>query len=66
MKAIKTRAEIRADLERILSEIVAESYFVADEYKMYDRINGIAFKTFLIDRADEIIKQQNFMNNVRD
>jgi hypothetical protein len=66
MKAIKTRAEIRADLERILSEIVGESYFVADEYKMYDRINGIAFKTFLINRADEIIKQQNFLNNVRD
>lgn len=63
-RAKKTRPEIRAELEKILSEIIGECYVCKDDFVINDQINGVAFKLFLINRADLIIEQQNFLNKL--
>ena len=62
-KPKKTMPEIRADLEKILSEIICESYIMRDDLIESQIIRGVHFKTFLIDRADKIMEQQKFLNN---
>lgn len=63
-KPKKTPPEIRADFEKILSEIIGECYAMRDDLVQQNVIRGVHFKTFLIDRADQVIKQQNFLNNI--
>ncbi|NCX93274.1 MAG: hypothetical protein EBX40_01175 [Gammaproteobacteria bacterium] len=62
-KPKKTIPEIRADLEKILAEIIGECYAMRDDFITDQKIRGIHFKTFLIDRADQVIEQQKFFNN---
>jgi hypothetical protein len=62
-KPKKTMPEIRADLEKILAEIIGECYAMRDDFITDQKIRGIHFKTFLIDRADQVIEQQKFFNN---
>ncbi len=62
-KPKKTMPEIRADLEKILSEIIAECYVMRDDLVESHKIRGVHFKTFLIDRADQVLNQQKFLNN---
>ena len=62
-RAKKSKPEIRADLEKTLSEIIAECYIIKDTFINEDKIRGVYFKTFLIDRANYIMKLQNFLNN---
>jgi argonaute-like protein implicated in RNA metabolism and viral defense len=62
-KPKKSMPEIRADLEKVLSEIIAECYLIRDDLINDTKIRGVYFKTFLIDRADQVIEQQKFLNN---
>jgi hypothetical protein len=62
-KPKKSMPEIRADLEKVLSEIIAECYLIRDDLINETKIRGVYFKTFLIDRADQVIEQQKFLNN---
>lgn len=62
-KTKKTMPEIRADLEKILAEIIGECYAMRDDLIESQIIRGVHFKTFLIDRADKIMEQQKFLNN---
>jgi len=62
-KPKKTMPEIRADLEKILSEIIAECYVMRDDLIETHKIRGVYFKAFLIDRADQVLEQQKFLNN---
>jgi hypothetical protein len=60
----KTKTEIRADLENILAEIVAECYTMKDEFSFNNSIRDVYFKSFLIDKADKISEQKKFLNNI--
>jgi hypothetical protein len=62
-KPKKTMPEIRADLEKILAEIICESYIIRDDLIECQKIRGVYFKTFLIEKADQILEQQKFLNN---
>lgn len=62
-KPKKTMPEIRADLEKILSEIISECYVMRDDLIESHKIRGVHFKTFLIERADQVLNQQKFLNN---
>ena len=62
-KPKKSMPEIRADLEKVLSEIIAECYLIRDDFINDNKIRGVYFKTFLIDRADQVLEQQKFLNN---
>lgn len=62
-KPKKTMPEIRADLEKILSEIIGECYMMRDDLVESHKIRAVYFKAFLIDRADQVIEQQKFLNN---
>jgi hypothetical protein len=62
-KPKKTMPEIRADLEKILAEIISECYVMRDDLIETHKIRGVHFKTFLIERADQVLNQQKFLNN---
>ena len=62
-KPKKTMPEIRADLEKILAEIICECYVMRDDLIESHKIRGVHFKTFLIERADQVLNQQKFLNN---
>jgi hypothetical protein len=59
----KTMPEIRADLEKVLAEIIGECYAMRDDLIESQIIRGVHFKTFLIDRADKVLEQQKNLNN---
>ena len=60
----KPKHEIRADLDKILAQIIAECYVIQDDFKINNVIRNVHFKTFLLNKADEITEQQKFLNNI--
>lgn len=49
-------------LTKILGEIVAECYILREEYIQFNSINAQQFANIIVNKTNEILKNENFIN----